>query len=245
MEFKSIVGSQHILEPIGYNQVRKKRRYDVRYVVRSIQEQFLIHSLASDFRGTCLFVPKPIRLEPPAYIMDMLYSFEILQPHKYKDTPQLFEDLIHFKNYMYIRGYFAAGFTILQHTAIPVFAIVDFSQFGTIDSNFVMFPKLSYKYTIFEAETSFGLIGHDIVTNSFKKKHELAKSPKIAPSVEICPINISELELTPICEQYEYELTELPTTNIITIERTFSDSVFNADDKYWDKIDPLITHLNT
>lgn len=191
MEFVSIVGSQHTIEPIGYHQVRKKRRRDVKYVVRSIQEQFLIHSIASDFRSHCLYIPTPLRIESPqSYIMDMVYHFVPLAPEHYKEFPELFNELIQFKNYMYTKGYFAAGFTILRHPQSSIFFIVDFSQFGTIDSYFVMFPKIPVKYTILEAETQYGLIGRDIVTQSFKKKHErVAKSPRIVP----CRLNLPEL----------------------------------------------------
>lgn len=187
MEFTSIVGSQHTIEPIGYHQLRKKLRSDVKLVVRSIKEQFQIHSLASDFESTTIVIPKPLRIESSkSYIMDMVYHFSPLDPSTYKNVPELFDELIRFKNYMYIRGYFAAGFTILHHPDARIYVLVDFSQFGTIDSNFVMFPKIPQKYTILEAETQFGLIGRDIVTQSFKNKHMQAKSPRIVPEIHTC-----------------------------------------------------------
>lgn len=199
MEFVSIVGSQHTIEPIGYHQVRKKRRRDIKYVVRSIQEQFLIHSIASDFRSPCLHIPTPLRIESSqSYIMDMIYHYTPMSPDKYKDFPQLFDELINFKNYMYTKGYFAAGFTILHHPESPMFVLVDFSQFGTIDSYFVMFPKIPLKYTIMEAETQYGLIGCDVVTQSFKKKHMLAKSPRIMPCIETRNLDLPALETNTI-----------------------------------------------
>lgn len=199
MEFVSIVGSQHTIEPIGYHQVRKKRRRDVKCVVRSIQEQFLIHSIASDFRSHCLYIPTPIRIESSqSYVMDMIYHFTPISPDHYKDFPQLFEELINFKNYMYTKGYFAAGFTILHHPESPQFVLVDFSQFGTIDSYFVMFPKIPLKYTILEAETQYGLIGRDIVTHSFKKKHIIAKSPRIIPCIETRTLDLPPLDTNTI-----------------------------------------------
>jgi hypothetical protein len=196
MEFNSIVGSQHTIEPIGYRQLRKKLRSDVKLVVRSIKEQFLIHSLASDFKSTCIVIPSPLRIESSkSYIMDMVYHFIPLNPSDYKNIPELFEELIRFKNYMYVRGYFAARFSILHHPGARKFVLVDFSQFGTIDSNFVMFPKNPQKFTILEAETQFGLIGIDIVTQSFKNKHILAKSPQIVPGIDTCVLDIPELTL--------------------------------------------------
>lgn len=233
MEFVSIVGSQHTIEPIGYHQVRKKRRRDIKYVVRSIQEQFLIHSIASDFRSQCLHIPTPLRIESSqSYVMDMIYHFAPMSPDHYKDFPQLFEELINFKNYMYTKGYFAAGFTILRHPQSPMFVLVDFSQFGTIDSYFVMFPKIPLKYTIMEAETQYGLIGRDIVTQSFKKKHILAKSPRIAPYIETCTLDLPPLD-----------------TNTIIAVRTDSEEFDAAqslglneeEQTAWDKIDSYLT----
>lgn len=219
MEFNSIVGSQHTIEPIGYNQLRKKRRRDITYVVRSIQEQFMIHSLASDFQSPRIFIPCPLRIESSqSYVMDMVYNMSPLDPKEYKNHHELFEELIRFKNYMYIRGYFAAGFTILHRPNCNIFVLVDFSQFGTIDSNFVMFPKITYKYTILEAESQFGLIGRDIITESFKKKHEEAKSP-----VEHCILELPELKIDILDEE-----------DSIVCSRTVS-----CHD--WNKIDPFIT----
>lgn len=222
MEFLSIVGSQHTIEPIGYHQVRKKRRTDVTYVVRSIKEQFQIHSLAHDFRSHCLYIPTPLRVESSqSYVMDMIYHFVPLAPEKYKEFPHLFEELINFKNYMYVRGYFAAGFTILRHPHSPIFVLVDFSQFGTIDSHFVMFPKIPAKYTVLEAEAHYGLIGRDIVTQSFKKKHILAKSPRIAPTIEHCVLDLSMLD-----------------ANVIEVLRTDSDTIVGiCEDNEMDNTD--------
>jgi hypothetical protein len=218
MEFLSIVGSQHTIEPIGYHQVRKKRRTDVRCVVRSIKEQFMIHSIASDFRSHCLHIPNPLRIESSqSYIMDMIYHFVPLAPEHYKEFPHLFEELINFKNYMYVRGYFAAGFTILRHPESPIFVLVDFSQFGTIDSHFVMFPKIPLKYTVLEAEANFGLIGCDVLTQSFKKKHIIAKSPRITPSISPCMLN--------------FELDKMETvddTNMIVVSRSDSDTIVDG-----------------
>ncbi len=166
-----------------------------------------------------------------AYTMDMVYHFIPLSPDRYNEFPQLFNDLISFKNYMYIRGYFAAGFTILYHPSASIFACVDFSQFGSIDSNFVMFPKLPYKYTIFEAETQFGLLGGDIVTQSFKKKHTLAvNSPRIAPCIA-----------PPIVLAYSDDLD----ANVIQVARTDSEGSAVPSDNGggggdWDKIEPVL-----
>lgn len=186
MEFTSVVGSQHILEPIGYNIVRKRKRRDVCWVVRSIQEQYMIHSLAADFSSQTLYIPKPILIESSnSYTMEFLYLCKRMDPSQFSSDPTLFDELIRFKNYMYVRGYFAAGFSILKHPERPVYILVDFSQFGSIDQFFVMFPKIPKKYTILEAEHQFGLVGRDIVTESFKKKHVLAtSSPLVVPLSE-------------------------------------------------------------
>lgn len=229
MEFTSIVGSQHTIEPIGYHQLRKKLRSDVKLVVRSIKEQFLIHSLASDFQSTRIVIPSPLRIESAtSYIMDMIYHFVPLNPSTYVNFPELFDELIRFKNYMYIRGYFAAGFTILHHPEVSMFVLVDFSQFGTIDSNFVMFPKIKQKYTILEAETQFGLAGRDIVTQSFKNKHIQAKSPRIVPEIHTCVLDFPELSLTDLL-----------------VEEDNDETLFEAQNNTWDKIDSFITHVNS
>lgn len=248
MEFTSIVGSQHTIEPIGYHQLRKKLRTDVRTAVRSIREQFLIHSLASDFQSPHIVIPEPIRIESSkSYIMDMVYHFMPLDPCKYKDFPELFEELIRFKNYMYVRGYFAAGFTILHHPERPhLYVLLDFSQFGTIDANFVMFPKIPTKYTILEAETSFGLVGRDIVTQSFKNKHAQAKSPRIAPEIQLFALDFPELKLE-IMEDIPTEApVPPPPENAITIQRT--ESMFEIkgnDSNAWDKIDSFLSHVHS
>ena len=225
MEFVSIIGSQHTIEQIGYHQLRKKRRRDVKYVVRSIQEQFLIHSIASDFQSHCLFIPTPIRIESSqSYVMDMIYHFTPMSPDNYKDFPQLFEELINFKNYMYVRGYFAAGFTVLRHPQSSIFVIVDFSQFGTIDSYFVMFPKINIKYTILEAETQYGLVGRDIVTHSFKKKHIIAKSPRITPCIETCTLDLPPLDTNTIIAVRTYS-----ESDIVGLMPTIDDNDDNDD----------------
>jgi hypothetical protein len=246
MEFNSIVGGQHTIEPIGYNQVRKKLRTDVQTVVRSIREQFLIHSLASDFQSPHIIIPTPIRIESPkSYVMDMVYHFMPLDYCKFIDFPELFDELIRFKNYMYVRGYFAAGFTILHHPERPhIYVCVDFSQFGTIDSNFVMFPKIPHKYTILEAETSFGLLGREIVTQSFINKHVLATSPRITP-IHLSVHDFPELTLDMLDE---HDDDDVPDPSI-SIQRTVSfidgtESMFEIK-VAWDKIDSLITHVHS
>jgi hypothetical protein len=238
MEFTSIVGSQHTIEPIGYNQVRKKLRTDVRLVVRSIREQFLIHSLACDFQSPIILIPNPIRIETSkSYIMDMIYHFAPLNPCEYTNDPELFEELIKFKNYMYIRGYFAAGFSILHHPSARTYVLVDFSQFGSIDSNFVMFPKIPLKYTILEAESAYGLIGRDIVTQSFKNKHAQAKSPRITPEIQhVCILDFPELKLDTIDSEPSL------TANMIIADNS---SVDIMDDANWDKIESFLTHVHS
>ena len=251
MEFTSIVGTQHTIEPIGYNQLRKKLRSDVNLVVRSIKEQFLIHSLASDFQSTTIVIPSPLRIESSkSYIMDMVYHFSPLNPSKYKNIPTLFDELIRFKNYMYIRGYFAAGFTILHHPSESIYVLVDFSAFGTIDSNFVMFPKIPQKYTILEAETQFGLIGGDIVTQSFKNKHIQSKSPRIVPEIHTYTLDFPELSLESVAT-----VNLMIDEETISLQRKHSESLFeikNATDKTetetetrWDKIESFLTHVNS
>ena len=221
MEFNSIVGNQHTIEPIGYNQVRKKLRSDVKLVVRSIREQFLIHSLASDFQSKSIIIPSPLRIESSkSYVMDMVYNLSPMNPSDYTLLPELFEELIKFKNYMYVRGYFAAGFTILHHPEVSIYALVDFSQFGTIDYNFVMFPKIPTKYTILEAETQFGLIGSDIVTQSFKNKHSQAKSPLIYPEIHTIILDLPEL-LLELCNE-----NIMVDEDTISIQRAFSETLF-------------------
>jgi hypothetical protein len=221
MEFTSVLGSQHSIEPIGYHQVRKRRRRDVHWVVRSINEQFMIHTLAADFQSPKLYIPKPINIESrESYTMEMLYFCKRMNPSDYATDPELFEELIRFKNYMYIRGYFAAGFSVLAHPELKIYMIVDFSQFGTIDQYFVMFPKIPHKYTILEAEQQFGLIGRDIVTESFKKKHTIAKSPLVVPMIHT---SIPELSLIP---------PPIPAINSIIMD----DEIIN-----WEKIELINT----
>jgi hypothetical protein len=227
--------------------------------VRSIKEQFIIHSLASDFQSTTIIIPSPLRIESSkSYIMDMIYAFVPLDPNTYKNIPELFEELIRFKNYMYIRGYFAAGFTILHHPAASIYVLVDFSQFGTIDSNFVMFPKMPQKYTILEAETHFGLIGRDIVTQSFKNKHIQAKSPRIVPEIHTCVLDFPELSLETAAHAVANIMVDVDdggdNDTTITLQRNFSESMFETqgvastiteNKTQWDKIDSFISPVHS
>lgn len=169
MEYNSIDGSNHIIQPIGYMQARKTVKPRAR--TRSAREQFDIHMIAAEFTSELIYVPKPIRLESNrSYTMEMFLRGEWILPPLFSGIPRLMDEIVRFKNFMYLRGYFAAGFSI-HRMLVDAYMLVDVSGFGQIQNNMVKFPRNPRIYTIYESELAFGLLGMIAITPPFVQKH--------------------------------------------------------------------------
>ena len=150
MEFTSVRGSCHLMEPIGYNQVRKMivSRY-----VRSAVEQWEIHSHALRFESPVLYIPKLYNLESAvAYTMEQFYEGKLLHHEEYYGHSFFMSELERFKRYMIDCGYWPFGFKVFHDSRRGRYILIDFSRFGTIDRRQVRFPKIKQMFTLDEAE---------------------------------------------------------------------------------------------
>jgi hypothetical protein len=163
MEFQSVRGKNHLIQPIGYCEVRKTRIVGSK--VRSIQEQFLIHQVAYEFESPLLCIPKPIRLEETSYTMEQIWAGSYLPPLVIPYFPLLVSELRRFRDFLVSRNLYPIGFTILQigpesierwarTPSTPQFALVDTSHFGVIQGSWVSIPKLCIT-TLNEMNTFF------------------------------------------------------------------------------------------
>ena len=155
MEFLSVEGKNHIIEPVGYNIVRKRIKRGK--MLRSAPEQFAIHKVASEFRSIDLCIPPPIVCESVyAYTMLQLYQGRIVPPTEYFPRFNLYSDICNFKTFMLERGFMLRDFFIME--VFPnKFALLDFSRFGIVAGGKVRFPKDPETYTLLNAEIQFGL----------------------------------------------------------------------------------------
>lgn len=155
MEFKSVIGSHHLIEPIGYGIVRKVVKRGA--PVRSAAEQFMIHSLAYTFVHPHIKTVKPICVESPrAYTMEQIYEGLLIPESDYQKHSELYVGLMEFQQFMAVRGYWPWGYKILWngHTCF----ILDFSNFGTIDRDRIQFPKDKHRRTVGDVDDRFPLV---------------------------------------------------------------------------------------
>lgn len=155
MAFNAIQGSRHIIEPVGYNLVRKIVRPG--QYTRSAREQYEIHEHAVQFPSAILRVPPVHTLESrQSYIMYEIPLNCVRIPNDtHGDHPVLIAELIQFYDYMASFGYFAYGFTIFQTGS--AYILLDFSQFGSIQGEYVRFPGLQTRFHIHDAFAIFGI----------------------------------------------------------------------------------------
>jgi hypothetical protein len=150
MEFTSVLGSCHRLEPIGYNQVRKMV---VSRFVRSAVEQWEIHKLALLYESPLLHIPQLYNLESAgAYTMEQFYEGSILSPEDYYFHSFFMSELERFKRHMVDCGYWPFGFKVFHDSRRARYTLIDFSRFGSIDRGRVRFPKIQKVFTLEEAE---------------------------------------------------------------------------------------------
>jgi hypothetical protein len=153
MEFRSVMGNHHLIEPIGYGLVRKTRR--PRAPVRSAKEQFLIHQEVYEFDSPILFIPKPVAQEGDGYIMEEFVAYSVLPTDCIGMVPALVAELTRLRDFLVPRGIYPLGFTILlivpesvagwarPCTSIdPLYGLVDVSRFCTIQGGIASVPKL-------------------------------------------------------------------------------------------------------
>jgi hypothetical protein len=155
MEFLSVEGNNHIIEPIGYNMVRKRIKKGK--MLRSAGEQYEIHRVATEFRSSCLCIPPPgVYESPTAYTMMQIYECRKISPDEYFPRFDLYLDLCNFKNFMLERGFMPRDFFVME--VFPnKYTLLDFSRFGIIAGGQVRFPKDPRKYTLLDAEVAYGL----------------------------------------------------------------------------------------
>jgi len=152
MDFRSVNGQHHLLEPIGYGQIRKTKKRGA--PVRSATEQFLIHEVAYEFKSSTLLIPKPFRIEGNSYTMEQFWTGSVLPMNCMYVFPLLIAELRRFKEFLYTKNLYPVGFKILQinHESIetweripfsgPIYGLVDFSRFGIIQGPYVKIPKV-------------------------------------------------------------------------------------------------------
>jgi hypothetical protein len=157
MEFKAVYGSHHMIEPLGYLQVRKRINRGAH--VRSAKEQFMIHSLAYEYKHPHITTVKPLMVESAkSYIMEELPDFARIIPEtSYNIHIDLFTGLMEFQQFMVQRGYWPYGYTVMLVPSVDKCYILDYSQFGTIDRDRVRFPGEPYLRTTCDIEDRFPL----------------------------------------------------------------------------------------
>ena len=156
MEFLSTEGKNHILQPIGYNIIRK--RIKPGKMLRSAVEQFAIQEIAHNFKSDVLYIPKPITLESNyAYTMEHVYGGIKVPPSEYYKCIPLYLELCRFKYYMLENNFVPRDFTLIAHPSQRVI-LVDMSKFGIVQDHHVRFPKDSQLYTLLDAEKQYGLL---------------------------------------------------------------------------------------
>jgi hypothetical protein len=152
MEFNSISGTNHLLQPLAYNRVRKIILQGRK--VRSAVEQFTIHTFARDFRSSLIYFPEPYEVDGPrSYTMQMIIDGDVVKPADYFKHPALFFELARFKEFMMRQHFWPFGYNIIKYKA--VYILFDFSLFGTIERGLVKFPKIARRIPLAEAETAF------------------------------------------------------------------------------------------
>ena len=154
-EFNAVQGSRHVIEPLGYQLVRKTVRPG--HGARSAWEQYEIHGHAVRFPSYTLRIPPVHNLESrQSYVMNELPPGCVRVPmDKYGEHPVLIAELIRFYDYMAQFGYFAYGYTIfkIEH----VYILLDFSLFGSIQGEYVRFPGLRTRFHVRDAFAIFGI----------------------------------------------------------------------------------------
>ena len=153
MDFKSVLGRHHVIEPIGYGLVRKTRR--PRAPVRSAREQFLIHQEVYEFDSPILFIPKPVAQEADGYTMEEIATYSVLPTDCIGMIPALVAELMRLRDFLVPRGIYPLGFTILllvpesvmgwKRPCIsidPLYGLVDVSHFSFIQEGVVSVPKV-------------------------------------------------------------------------------------------------------
>ena len=155
MEFRSVMGSHHLIQPIGYGLVRKIRRRGA--PVHSAREQFLIHQEVYEFRSPILFIPKPVFQEGDGYTMEEFATYSVLPTDCIGMVPALVAELRRLRDFLVPRGIYPLGFAILLihpesvkgwerpcTSTDPLYGLIDVSRFCSVQGNVVSVPKIGY-----------------------------------------------------------------------------------------------------
>lgn len=141
----------HILEPIGYTQIRKIVKRGAQ--VRSAYDQYTIHLFACTFDSCILHFPKVYAHSDNSYTMEHHFDLVYVPEEEYTKHPLLISELIRFFQYMTSNGYWPTGFSVFQTGS--TYLLLDFSRFGYTDGRFVRFPKQRIFYDFDEAYMLF------------------------------------------------------------------------------------------
>ena len=152
-QYNTILGTNHTIDGIGYNQIIKTILPGKK--IRSAQEQYTIQMLAYEFTSRTIFIPKPLNvIDNRSYTMDEFRQGEYVNPDKYFHSEELFEELLRFYDYMKDVGYWPFRYTIYKYPN-EQYVLCGFSQFGTIQGNRVKFPKNPHIFSLEEVEKKF------------------------------------------------------------------------------------------
>lgn len=149
--YVAIHGSNHLLEPLGYNVMRKTVKRGAHVLCAA--DQFEIHQIASMFQSPLFTIDPPIALEGPrSYTMRHIHDAYLfpLGPH----GTLFIKEFTRFHDYMIGEGYYPRGNTILFSEGRVY--ILDFSQYGMIQTDavggerrqYVHFPRTSVAYSL-------------------------------------------------------------------------------------------------
>lgn len=162
MEFTSIQGKRHLIEPIGYNIVRKKILPGK--MLHSAVTQFEIHRKAFEFKSNLLFIPEPLTIESAySYTMKQIYEYRILTVNEYIQHIAFFLELCRYKQFMIDAGFWPRGFTVACNS-VGQFMLFDFSDYGIIDKGYVKFPREKVRYTLDAADAKFSILTYIVNT---------------------------------------------------------------------------------
>jgi hypothetical protein len=152
-KYNSIIGTNHSIDGIGYNQIIKTILPGKK--VRSANEQYIIHMFANNFTSRILLIPKPLNvIDNRSYTMYQFRQGEYIHPDTYFHNEELFDELVRFYDYMKDIGYWPYRYTIYKYPN-GQYILCGFSQFGTIQGDCVKFPKIPRIFTLKEVEKNF------------------------------------------------------------------------------------------
>lgn len=158
-QFRSIYGSHHVVYPHDKGYVIKRI---LKSGARSATEQYEIHRIACDFKHNLIRVPRIGTLfDAKSYSMEQIFEYHKVHIILIALYPALKEALSAYHDYMKSHGYFPYGYTLLQSEA--KFIIIDFSQYGSMQTDRVYFKHLKNTIPLSEAQEYYDITCKTIV----------------------------------------------------------------------------------